>query len=76
MEGENYIDNSNCKEMDTNCRMTLRKGEKLRHRSLVENLFRKGDSLYEFPIRLTWQTMDNDEFWRIRFVIMSPTEST
>ena len=61
MEGENYIDNSNCKEMDTNCRMTLRKGEKLRHRSLVENLFRNGESLYEFPIRLTWRTMDNYE---------------
>lgn len=40
-------------------RLTLRKGEKLRHRSLVEPLFKEGSSLYEFPIRLTWRIVDD-----------------
>lgn len=39
-------------------RLTLRKGEKLRHRSLVEPLFKEGSSIYEFPIRLTWRIVD------------------
>lgn len=41
-------------------RHTLRKGEKLRHRSLVESLFREGKSIYEFPIRLTWRMIDRN----------------
>ena len=41
-------------------RLTLRKGEKLRHRSLVENLFKEGSSIYEFPIRLTWRAIDGE----------------
>ena len=41
-------------------RLTLRKGEKLRHRSLVESLFKEGSSLYEFPIRLTWRAIDEE----------------
>lgn len=36
-------------------RLTLRKAEKLRHRSLVEALFTEGKSFYEFPLRLTWR---------------------
>lgn len=42
-------------------RFTLRKGEKLRHRSLVEPLFREGKTLYEFPLRLTWRTLTTEE---------------
>ena len=42
-------------------RLTLRKGEKLRHRSLVEPLFKEGHTLYEFPIRLTWRALSEDE---------------
>lgn len=42
-------------------RLTLRKGEKLRHRSLVEPLFRDGESLYEFPLRLTWRALGNED---------------
>lgn len=39
-------------------RLTLRKGEKLRHRSLVEGLFKEGHTIYEFPLRLTWRKLD------------------
>lgn len=42
-------------------RLTLRKGEKLRHRSLVETLFREGENLYEFPLRLTWRALGEGE---------------
>ena len=42
-------------------RLTLRKGEKLRHRSLVDPLFREGQTLYEFPIRLTWRALDEEK---------------
>lgn len=42
-------------------RFTLRKGEKLRHKNLVDGLFSFGSSLYEFPIRLTWRVMTPQE---------------
>lgn len=42
-------------------RLTLRKGEKLRHRSLVDPLFREGHTLYEFPLRLTWRALAAEE---------------
>lgn len=42
-------------------RLTLRKGEKLRHRQLVGRLFEKGTSIYEFPLRLTWNVMSDEE---------------
>lgn len=42
-------------------RLTLRKGEKLRHRSLVDSLFRDGESIYEFPIRMTWRMLSQEE---------------
>lgn len=41
-------------------RLTLRKGEKLRHRTLVESLFREGASLYAYPLRLVWRKLDAD----------------
>lgn len=41
-------------------RLTLRKGEKLRHRSLVESLFKEGESIYEFPLRLTWRAIGRE----------------
>ena len=46
---------------DMDSRLTLRKEEKLRHRSLVEALFREGKSIYEFPIRLTWRLLSKDK---------------
>lgn len=42
-------------------RLTLRKGEKLRHRSLVEPLFRGGESLYAYPLRIVWRRLSADE---------------
>lgn len=42
-------------------RLTLRKGEKLRHRTLVDSLFTKGESLYEFPFRLTFRLLSGEE---------------
>lgn len=42
-------------------RYTLRKGEKLRHRSLVDPLFKEGNSLYEFPLRLVWRRIDKEK---------------
>lgn len=41
-------------------RLTLRKDEKLRHKRLVQDLFAKGESLYEFPLRLTWRLLDDE----------------
>lgn len=42
-------------------RLTLRKAEKLRHRSLVDPLFREGNTIYEFPLRLTWRSLGDEE---------------
>lgn len=42
-------------------RLTLRKEEKLRHKSLVDPLFREGKSLYEFPLRMTWRLLSTEE---------------
>ncbi|MDE6670278.1 MAG: ribonuclease P protein component [Muribaculaceae bacterium] len=39
------------------CRLTLRKAEKLRHKSLVDSLFRDGGSVYVYPLRLVWRVM-------------------
>lgn len=38
-------------------RLTLRKGAKLRHRSLVEGLFAQGKGIYEHPLRLKWRVV-------------------
>ncbi len=51
----------NRSETSARRRLTLRKGEKLRHRSLVESLFREGHTLYEFPLRLTWRSLTPEE---------------
>lgn len=37
------------------------KEERLHHRSLVEGLFRRGKSFYEFPFRVTWRAMTETE---------------
>jgi ribonuclease P protein component len=47
--------------MSADQRLTLRKGEKLRHRSLIEPLFKEGETIYEFPLRLTWRALDDAE---------------
>ena len=39
----------------------MKKEERLHHRSLVEGLFRKGRSFYEYPLRVIWRTMTPEE---------------
>ncbi len=42
-------------------RMTLRKSAKLRHRTLVQNLFQKGKSVYSGPLRVTFRPLSQEE---------------
>lgn len=42
-------------------RLTLRKPEKLRHKTLVNALFAEGKSIYDFPLRLVWRVLSHDE---------------
>ena len=37
------------------------KSARLHHRSLVEGLFRLGNSFYEFPFRVTWRKLSPEE---------------
>lgn len=37
------------------------KEERLHHRSLVEGLFRKGTTFYDFPFRVTWRTLSSKD---------------
>lgn len=42
-------------------RLTLRKSAKLRHRTLVQNLFGKGSSVYAGPLRATFRTLTKED---------------
>ncbi len=42
-------------------RFTLRKSAKLRHRTLVQELFQKGKSVYSGPLRVTFRALSEDE---------------
>ncbi len=42
-------------------RMTLRKSAKLRHRTLVQDLFQKGKSVYSGPLRITFRPLSQEE---------------
>ncbi len=42
-------------------RFTLRKSAKLRHRTLVNDLFQKGKSVYSGPLRVTFRTLSAEE---------------
>ena len=42
-------------------RLTLRKSSKLRHRTLVQDLFSKGKSVYSGPLRITYRTLSAEE---------------
>ena len=37
------------------------KDDRLHHRSLLEGLFRKGKTFYEFPLRVTWRKLTQEE---------------
>ncbi|MBD5262745.1 MAG: hypothetical protein HDS39_01560 [Bacteroides sp.] len=42
-------------------RFTLRKSSKLRHRTLVQELFQKGKSVYSGPLRVTFRALSEEE---------------
>lgn len=42
-------------------RYSFGKGERLRHRSLVEGLYSEGATLTEYPLRAKWRTLSNEE---------------
>ncbi len=42
-------------------RLTLRKSAKLRHRTLVQDLFQKGKSVYAGPLRVTFRALTDEE---------------
>lgn len=44
-----------------NGKLTLRKSAKLRHRTLVQQLFEKGKSVYAGPLRVTYRALSADE---------------
>lgn len=41
--------------------LSFPKEERLHHRSLVERLFRSGKSFYEFPFKVIWQALSEEE---------------
>lgn len=45
----------------TTPRLTLRKPEKLRHKTLVNTLFAEGKSIYDFPLRMVWRALTPEE---------------
>lgn len=59
-------------------RFTLRKSAKLRHRTLVQNLFQKGKSVYSGPLRVTFRALSNEELeasFRVRIPdLMGPVQ--
>lgn len=42
-------------------RFTLRKSAKLRHRTMVQDLFQKGKSVYSGPLRVTFRILSDEE---------------
>ncbi|MDE7408537.1 MAG: ribonuclease P protein component [Muribaculaceae bacterium] len=42
-------------------RFTLRKSAKLRHRTMVQDLFQKGKSVYSGPLRVTFRILSEEE---------------
>lgn len=44
-----------------NERFTLRKSAKLRHRTLVQELFKKGKSVYSGPLRVTFRAISQED---------------
>lgn len=42
-------------------RLTMGKGERLRHKTLVDGLFHDGKTLYDYPLRVTYRVLGADE---------------
>lgn len=55
------IESSSPNETASNVRYTLRKSVKLRHRTLVQELFKKGRSVYSGPLRVTFRVLSPSE---------------
>lgn len=52
---------SNSENDITKRRFTLRKPEKLRHKAVITSLFNDGETIYDYPLRLSWLTMSAKE---------------
>lgn len=48
-------------ESDKPIRNTLRKAEKLRHKTLVDGVFAEGKSIYDFPLRVIYRVLGQEE---------------
>lgn len=48
-------------ETDKPIRNTLRKAEKLRHKTLVDGVFEQGKSIYDFPLRVNYRVVGSEE---------------
>lgn len=55
------IESSSLRETTATARYTLRKSVKLRHRTLVQDLFKKGKSVYSGPLRVSYRTLSSSE---------------
>lgn len=42
-------------------RLTLRKADRLRHRTLVNGMYDGGNSLYAYPLRMQWRALTQEE---------------
>lgn len=49
------------KVVESKIKNTFPKSERLRHKTLVDNLFAKGTSIYEFPLRAIWRPLTQEE---------------
>ena len=48
-------------ETDKPTRNTLRKAEKLRHKTLVDGVFSAGKNIYDFPLRVSYRVLSPEE---------------
>lgn len=49
------------KESGAQIRNTFHKSERLHHKILVDTLFEKGDKMFEYPFRMVWRTLTEQE---------------
>lgn len=58
---ERKVNINNSEEEKSKKRFIFPKEERLHHRSLVEGLFRKGHTLFEFPFRVSYRIMTPED---------------
>lgn len=54
------MENNTTGTANDTARHKFHKSERLRLRTLVEGLFAEGHTLYEYPLRVTWRSLDGD----------------